>query len=158
MKFGPKILSVGCWNIEGIYQKINGVRISKLDDESFETTLNQFDILCLQETHTSQKDAPKFKNFVPIPHCREISGNKRYFGGMLLFIRKTIRKGVKVNCKVDVDSLEVILNSVFFLDLIKILEFYLRMPALPPPLTQELGITPSSRKSRPILRMAEIVF
>ena len=114
MKFGPKLLSVGCWNIEGIYQKINGVTISKLDDETFETTLNQFDILCLQETHASPKDTPKFKNFVPIPHCREISGNKRYFGGMLLFIRKTIRKGIKVNSKVDVDSLEVILNSVYF--------------------------------------------
>ena len=114
MKFGPKLLSVGCWNIEGIYQKINGVRISKLDDESFEKTLNKFDILCLQETHASPKDTPKFKNFVPIPHCREISNNKRYFGGMLLFIRKTIRKGIKVNCKVDVDSLEVILDRGFF--------------------------------------------
>ena len=90
------------------------MRISKLNDETFEKTLNKFDILCLQETHTSRKDIPKFKNFVPIPHCREISGNKRYFGGMLLFIRKTIRKDVKVNCNVDVDSLEATLSKDSF--------------------------------------------
>ena len=114
MKFSPKILSVGCWNIEGIYKNINGVRISKLEDETFENTLKKFDILCLQETHTSQNDRPNLKNFVATPHCRKISSNKRYFGGMLLFIRRTISKGVKVNSKLDVDSLEIVLDKGFF--------------------------------------------
>ena len=114
-KFASNILSVGCWNIEGIYEKINGVTVSKLEDETFQNTLEKFDILCLQETHASKNDRPKFNNFVTIPpHCREISGNKRYFGGMLLFIRSTIRKGVKVNNKIDVDILEIVLDKKFF--------------------------------------------
>ena len=114
MKFSPKLLSVGCWNIEGIYEKVNGIYVSKLEDETFQNTLENFDILCLQETHTSKSDRPNFKKFVAIPHCREISGNKRYFGGMLLLIRRTIRKGVKVNSKIDVDSLEIVLDRGFF--------------------------------------------
>ena len=114
MKFLPKILSVGCWNIEGIYEKVNGSRHSKLDDDTFLNTLKNFDILCLQETHTSQNDTPVFENFVTIPHCRKISGNKRYFGGMLLFIRRTLRKGIKINRDIDDDSMEVILDRGFF--------------------------------------------
>ena len=114
MKFTPKILSIGCWNIEGIYEKVNGCNISKLDDEIFLNTLKLFDIFCLQETHTQKNDCLRFKDFATIPQCRTISGNKRYFGGLLLFIRRTIKKGVKVNKKVDDDSLEVILDSKFF--------------------------------------------
>ena len=92
MKFQEKLLSVGCWNMEGIYEKVNGTYVSKLEDETFLNTLNNFDILCLQETHTSKKDIPKFEKFVAIPHCREISRNRRYFGGMLLIRRRTLRK------------------------------------------------------------------
>ena len=114
MKFMPRILSVGCWNIEGIYQKVNGTRISKLEDETFTNTLKKFDIFCLQETHTSQNDTPTFDKFVTIPHCRNISANKRYFGGMLLFIRRTLRKGMKVNRDVDDDCVEVVLDKDFF--------------------------------------------
>ncbi len=110
----PKILSVGCWNIEGIYQKVNGTRISKLEDESVTNTLNFFYIFCLQETHASQNDTPTFDKFVTIPHCRKISANKRYFGGMLLFIRRTLRKGMKVNRDIDEDCVEVILDKDFF--------------------------------------------
>ena len=114
MKFSPKILSIGCWNIEGIYEKVNGCTISKLEDETFLETLKKFDIFCLQETHAPKNDCPRFKEFATITHCRNISGNKRYFGGMLLFIRRTIRKGVKINKKVDDDSLEVILDNKYF--------------------------------------------
>ena len=114
MKFKPKILSIGCWNIEGIYEKVNGCDVSKLKDETFLNTLKRFDIFCLQETHTQKNDCPSFKDFAIIPQCRTISGNKRYFGGLLLFIRRSIKKGVKVNKKVDDDCLEVILDNNFF--------------------------------------------
>ena len=114
MKFMPKIVSVGSWNIEGIYEKTNGVRTSKLTDETFQNTLGKLDILCLQETHTSQNDCPSFPNFVAVPHCRKISKNRRYFGGMLLLVRRTIRRGVKINSKFDSDCLELILDKDFF--------------------------------------------
>ena len=114
MSFKPKVLSVGCWNIEGIYERVNGTKISKLDDETFLNTLKDFDIFCLQETHTAQNDVPTFENFVAVPHCREISRNKRYFGGMILLITRTLRKGVKINRDIDDDTVELILDKGFF--------------------------------------------
>ena len=74
-------LTVGCWNIEGIYIKINGVKLCKLDDCTFQNTLKRFDILCLQETHIPRDEIiPSIDNFSTIPHCRNKSGNNRYFG------------------------------------------------------------------------------
>ena len=74
---------------------MNGTYVSKLEKESFLNTVKDFDIFCLQETHTAENDVPTLENFVPIPHCRNISGNKRYFGGMILYVKRTIRKGIK---------------------------------------------------------------
>ena len=111
-----KTLTVGCWNIEGLYEKVNGVKICKLNDESFINTLKKCDILCLQETHLAQGDnIPSLENFNSVPHCREKSGNNRYFGGFLLLIRKSIAKGIKINKNKDVDVLEVTLLKHFFL-------------------------------------------
>ena len=87
--FAPKLLTVGCWNIEGVYETVNRVKINKLEDITFLKVLNKFDILCLQETHLEQNEIPKIsENYVPISHCRTVSSINRYFGGMLLLIKK----------------------------------------------------------------------
>ena len=52
-------------------------------------------------------------NYVAVPHCRKISRNNRYFGGMLLLIRKTVRKGIKIQQDIDVDALEITLDKTF---------------------------------------------
>ena len=36
--YSPNLLAVGCWNIEGLYKKVNGVKLCKMDDETFQTT------------------------------------------------------------------------------------------------------------------------
>ena len=59
MNFLPNLLTVGCWNMEGIYEKVNGIKLCKLEDDTFEDILKTFDILCLQETHTSQQETFK---------------------------------------------------------------------------------------------------
>ncbi len=56
IKFLPGLLTVGTWNIEGAFYKINGTRHCKLDEEPFTAALNKFDILCLQETHCHQNE------------------------------------------------------------------------------------------------------
>ena len=97
-----KTLTVGCWNIEGMYEKVNGVKICKLDDPSFIDTLRKFDLLCLQETHLAQDDnIPTLDNFRAVPHCRKKSSNNRYFGGFLLLVRRSIEKGIKINKNKD---------------------------------------------------------
>ena len=115
MNFLPNLLTVGSWNMEGIYEKVNGIKLCKLKDETFEDILKTFDILCLQETHTSQQDTfNSIENFIAIPHCRKISKNNRHFGGMLLLIRKSIRKGIKIQQDFDVDAIEITLQKNFF--------------------------------------------
>ena len=113
--FLPKLLSVGCWNIQGLYDKVNGIKTCKLGEETFQNILKKFDILCLQESHVSKEHVNKtFKDYVAIPHCRNMSKNNRYFGGMLLYIKKTIRKGIKIKQDFDQDVLEVVLSKTFF--------------------------------------------
>ena len=108
-------LTVGCWNIEGVYENFNGAKISKLEDPHFQKTLNKFDILCLQETHISQDENLKIPSgFRKIPHCRKVSGNGRYFGGLLVLIRKPIFKGIKKGKFSDDDALHLVIKK--FLD------------------------------------------
>lgn len=107
---------IGCWNIHGAYYNINGYRINKLEDPSFLEVLDTHDILCLQETHCGQNDLVNshIHHYHGIPHCRKISKNNRYFGGMLLFIRKTLRKGIKIIANDDPDILGVLMLKDFF--------------------------------------------
>ena len=89
-------LTVGCWNIEGIYENINSVKISKLTQPSFLETLKKHDILCLQETHVGKDEIiPSIDGYYTVPHCRTISGNNRYFGGILIFVKSCIKNGIK---------------------------------------------------------------
>ena len=108
-------LTVGCWNIEGILENFNGAKISKLEDPQFQKILTKFDILCLQETHVSEdEDLQIPPGFQPIPHCRNISGNKRYFGGLLVLVRKTIYPGIKYGKFTDDDAFHLVLKHDFF--------------------------------------------
>ena len=108
-------LTVGCWNIESIYENINSVKISKLEQPFFLELLNKHDLFCIQETHVSENEfIPKPEGFEVVPHCRKISDNNRYFGGILVYIRSNIRAGMKINRKLDEDALEITLCKKFF--------------------------------------------
>ena len=107
---------IGSWNLHGAYYDVNGSKINKLEDPDFLDVLNDHDILCLQETQCGQNDLmdSHIHDFHGIPHCRKISNNNRYFGGMLLLIRKTIRIGIKIVSNDDPDILGVLLLKDFF--------------------------------------------
>ena len=102
--------------LKAFSKKINGTYHSKLDEDKFKSDIRKFDVLCLQETHCHQKE--KFSipdEYFSTPHCRNItSQNSRYFGGMLLLIKKQYRKGIKINKNLDVDALEITLLHNFF--------------------------------------------
>ncbi len=109
-------VKIGVWNIEGAYFKVNNYFVNKLREAEFETIVKGLDIVCIQETHCGTRDIPSqhLSQFNSIPHCRKISGNNRYFGGMLLLVRKSIRNGVKVTSTVDPDILGITLKKDFF--------------------------------------------
>ena len=91
--------------MQGVYEKVNNLDISKLEDETFLKVLKKFDILCLQETHLGENDIPDVPDdYVPIPHCRKMSGNRRYFGGMLLLVRKSIGGLITIHKDFDQSS------------------------------------------------------
>ena len=114
-KFLPKLLTVGHWNIEGIFENIHHSKINKIETKPFLETLKIFDILCLQETHIGNNEVlQELDDFHCIPHCRKISANNRYFGGFLVLIRKSIRKGVKILKGEDQDMIEIFLLKKFF--------------------------------------------
>ena len=80
------------------------------------TTLKKFDILCLQETHCGPKDVRllsisgyKMKHF-----NRPISGNHRYFGGMLLLNKDCLTKGISIVDNKHHDKLWIKLDKHFF--------------------------------------------
>ena len=99
-------LTVGCWNIEGIYENVNAVKLCKIRDQVFLKTLNNFDILCLQETHVAEDDyIPIPKGFRLIPHC----SNYRYFGGFLILVRQSISRGIKIGKSFDDDAFKLTL-------------------------------------------------
>ena len=114
-KYLPNLLRVGSWNIEGIFEKVNGITQCKMHDETFIRTVQKFDIICIQETHVSEtQPLPEIKDFYAIPHCRKVSSNNRYFGFFLVLLRKTIKNGIKTGINVDKDCFEIILQKTFF--------------------------------------------
>ena len=115
-----KNLAVGCWNIEGIYENVNSVKICKLSQPFFKELLKKHDILCLQETHVGQDEIiPQLEGYDSIPHCRAISKNNRFFGGLLVFFKSSIKNGIKFDRSFDEDAL-VMKLSKSFLDLVAI--------------------------------------
>ena len=95
-------LTVGCWNIEGIYENVNSVKISKLTQPFFRDILKKHEVLCLQETHVGQDEIiPSIDGYDTIPHCRKISGNSRFFGGILIFAKTCIKNGIKFCHSID---------------------------------------------------------
>ena len=122
-KFIHKLVRVGCWNIECLFEKVNGTEICKLDDKTLQETIKNFDILCLQETHIIGNDTnlKKLKDFQAIIHSRNKSANNRYFGGFLIFIRNSIGKGLKIGKNQDKDIFELtsVVPSVWRLNFLK---------------------------------------
>ena len=116
MKCRFSSLKIGTWNIEGAYVKVNNFYINKLKDDEFLKNAHGHDILCIQETHCGPRDilTSHLSDFSPTPHCRSQSGNSRYFGGMMLLVRKSIRKGVKISDTDDPDILGITLKKDFF--------------------------------------------
>ena len=54
------------------------------------------------------------KDFQAIIHSRNKSANNRYFGGFLIFIRNSIRKGLKIGKNEDKDIFELTLLKKYF--------------------------------------------
>ena len=90
MKFSN--LSFCVWNVGGLISNTQ----SKLDDPLFVETINKYDIILLTETHLGYNTIINLPGYHFYPICRNLSKNRRYFGGLGIFIRENIRPGIKL--------------------------------------------------------------
>jgi hypothetical protein len=108
-------LKISCWNIDGLYQRISGLRLCKTEESEFHEMISNKDIFCLTETHCRETDNPSFPGFNV--HLNNRPKNKKAWrasGGIAIFIRKAIAKGVSV---IKASSSEIVwlkLCKIFF--------------------------------------------
>lgn len=67
----------------------------KTTDKEFISEFDKSDIVMLTETHIGYEHNIQFDNFYFYAFCREKSKNNRYFGGLGILIRKSIKVGIK---------------------------------------------------------------
>ena len=116
MLISYSFIKIGVWNIHGLFVKINKIKLNKLDDPQFIRRLKSFDILCLQEilcgpNETNSLSVPGYKI---LPFHRKISGNNRYYGGSLIFVKNDLRAGIKVVTSFAGDKIWIRLKKDFF--------------------------------------------
>ena len=92
-------LKVGCWNLNGIFRRINGFRYNKLDNEYCSRLLQSHHIFGITESHHLSTEIHELhqSGYTCYNACRPKSmkkGNK-VSGGLAVFIRDDIRQGVQ---------------------------------------------------------------
>ena len=104
------------WNVEGLFVDINKTKLCKLYDPAVIERVSSFDILALQEIQCgpSETQGLSVHGFCMLPFHRKMSANKRYFGGMMILIRKSLRKGIKIVDNFNSDKVWIKLDKMFF--------------------------------------------
>ena len=104
------------WNIDGLYQKEGETRICKLDDPDVMESMAAHDLVCLAETHCSYNDCPSLPGFAkPVQNIRGKSSNaNKHFGGLAVFVKESIRKGIKFLPIINSEYMWLKLEKTFF--------------------------------------------
>ncbi len=100
-------LSIGCWNIQCLGDKLDFQEVTK--------SIRECDILCLQETHCSYADEPALDGYRIVNHIRPKSpGAKKHFGGMSICVKEELRPGIKFIKQEDPDVIWFKISKAFF--------------------------------------------
>ena len=90
-------LSIASWNIDGIFHRLDNERCCKLDDKTVIEKISKFDIIGLIETHCGPQDHLFLEDYYTFQINRKKSPRARKFsGGIALFIKQSLRKGIKI--------------------------------------------------------------
>ena len=87
-------VSVCCNNVNGLFNRLDGSGICKLDNPQFTKVLKN-DIIILTETHACKNDILSFDGYTCISNCQSEMPS-RLRGGVAVFIRRTIKIRVKI--------------------------------------------------------------
>ena len=105
-------VTICSWNINGAYKRLDGQRVCKLDEDIFKENMNS-DIIFLCETHLSLIDNLYYDGYKFFSNCRTMKPSKSK-GGLGLFIKQTLLKGVKIVDKSHSEYVWVKLCHKFF--------------------------------------------
>ena len=102
-------ISIGCWNLNGLYDENNKL---KTKNHLFLQETKYLDIIALLETHIGNDTPVAFEGYFPISISRDISKNARYFGGITVFIKNSLRHGVEMIRNKGADYLWLRLGAI----------------------------------------------
>ena len=87
-------INIGVWNIQGLFTKVNYLKLNKLEDPEIFKRITSFELLCIQETQCTTKDAQSSQvpGYLVYAFHRKISKNNRYFGGSAILIKKELKE------------------------------------------------------------------
>ena len=91
-KMVSKSLNICSWNVNSLFNRVNGVRTSKLDDPLFLQRLKS-EIIILTETHACKNDILNIEGYSCISNCRSEQPS-RLRGGVAIFMKRNIKAGV----------------------------------------------------------------
>lgn len=94
--FSKSSVTIGAWNIDGLFTRINNIRTSKLIFDEVRDLLSNLDIFCLTETHCEMSDIIDLDGYHIEQNLRPRSFKAPHaFGGLAVGVRLTLVKGVK---------------------------------------------------------------
>ena len=105
-------LSITSWNVNGLSKRLNGSRHCKLDDQMFNECIVS-DIVFMCETHLGYNENVSFEGYKYVANCRS-SESSRLRGGLGIFVKQAIVKGVKVVDKLSTEYMWLKLSRFFF--------------------------------------------
>ncbi|MEW8548121.1 MAG: endonuclease/exonuclease/phosphatase family protein, partial [Candidatus Thiodiazotropha sp.] len=105
-----KNVSICVWNIGGLSNK----SYNKLQDPQFIRKINYYDIILLTETHIGNGEKISLSGYSFFSICRRKSSNNRYFGGLGILIKNSIRPGVKLQTNTSSEYQWIALKKDFF--------------------------------------------
>lgn len=103
-----KGISVSSWNVNGLFRKVNGQKLCKLDDNIITS-----DIMCLSETHTISNQVLECEGYKCFMNCRKYE-SKKPSGGLATFIKKDIIHGIQLVDRSNSDMFWFRLDKGFF--------------------------------------------
>ncbi|CAG2203871.1 unnamed protein product [Mytilus edulis] len=107
-----KQLSISSWNVNGLFKRISGNRVCKLDDDNI-CQIMTADIVGLSETHIPTNEILNYDGYKCFVNCRSSDSNK-VRGGLATFFKKEILSGVKLMDKTMDDIMWFKLDKTFF--------------------------------------------
>ena len=94
--FSKSDVSVLFWNVDGLYSRIGNSRIIKFANADVHSTLVKHDIICLAETHCGPNDDVHLQGYQAFSNVRPKSSKaKKHSGGLVIYVKDSLRPGVK---------------------------------------------------------------